>query len=161
MKKVCRSCKKELPISMFCKHTSTSDRRSNKCRDCRNKWQIDYRNNRGGNIKTSVYEKSEKGFLVRLYRNMKSRIEGVQKTKFHLYEGKELIGKEDFYEWALNNADYKILFDNYTQSGYKRKLAPSVDRINPEYGYTKDNMEFVTMSVNCARSNRTKNGNDR
>ena len=30
------------------------------------------------------YEKTKKGFLMRLYRNMQSRVQGVQKKKHHL-----------------------------------------------------------------------------
>ncbi len=36
------------------------------------------------NIYTRRYEKTKKGFLVRLYRNMQSRTNGIQKKKYHL-----------------------------------------------------------------------------
>ena len=39
------------------------------------------------------YEKTPKGFLMRLYRNMKSRVKGVQQAKHHLYEHCELLRK--------------------------------------------------------------------
>jgi hypothetical protein len=46
---------------------------------------------------TKRYEKTKHGFLMRLYRNIKSRITGVQKKKYHLYEGKEFnINKKRF-----------------------------------------------------------------
>src|SRR5437868_1147795 len=51
---------------------------------------------------THKYEKTPKGFLMRLYRNMQSRVTGVQKKKYHLYEGKELLPRAEFYDWALN-----------------------------------------------------------
>ncbi len=152
MTKVCNVCKKELPIKLFNKHLSTADKRQNQCRPCRNKVQVEYRKERGGNIKTTIYEKTFKGFLVRLYRNMKSRIDGVQKAKFYLYEGKEILSKDDFYNWALNNLDYKILFDNYKESGFDRKLAPSVDRVDSNIGYVLSNMRFITHSQNSGRS---------
>lgn len=52
-----------------------------------------------GNLYTKRYEKTEAGFLMRMYRNMKSRVTGVQSKKAHLYKGKDLLAKEDFYEW--------------------------------------------------------------
>ena len=93
---------------------------------------------------------------MRLYRNMKSRIEGVQKTKHHLYEGKELISKEEFLDWAIDNEEFLMLLSDYKLSGYDRKLAPSVDRVDSEKGYTIDNMEWVNMSENSRRGGMSK-----
>jgi hypothetical protein len=109
------------------------------------------------NISTKKYEKTHKGFIMRMYRNMKSRITGVQKGKFHLYSGKELLSKDDFYTWAINNDSFYNLFDVYQKSGFDRKLAPSVDRIDSSLGYFIDNMEFVTHSVNSRRGSLNRN----
>lgn len=100
---------------------------------------------------TNRYEKTKKGFLMRLYRNMKSRVNGTQKMKYHLYKGKELLPKDEFYEWASKNGDFHRLFSEYEESKYDRKLAPSVDRIDSSKGYELNNMEFVTMSENSRR----------
>lgn len=97
------------------------------------------------------YEKTMSGFIMRLYRNMKSRIEGVQKAKHHLYRGKEILSKEEFYEWANCSPMFRVLFRQYEESGYDRKQAPSVDRKDSTRGYTLDNMEWVTHSVNSQR----------
>jgi hypothetical protein len=79
---------------------------------------------------------------------MKSRIYGIQKAKAHLYEGKFLLNKEEFYEWALSHKEYKRLHNNWVKSGYDRKLCPTVDRINSSEGYTKDNIRWLTHSEN-------------
>lgn len=94
------------------------------------------------------YEKTEKGFMMRLYRNMKSRVDGIQKEKLHLYESKYLMSKEEFYDWFLNNKEKDLLFKNYQDSGYDRKLAPSIDRIDSSRGYEVDNIRLITMSEN-------------
>lgn len=99
------------------------------------------------------YEKTENGFLMRIYRNMKSRITGIQKQKAHLYVGKYLLPKEDFYAWAKNSSEFKSLFKKYEESKYDRKLAPSVDRIDSSKGYEISNMEWVTHSENSRRGN--------
>lgn len=103
------------------------------------------------NFVTKKYEKTKKGFLMRLYRNMESRITGVQKAKYHLYEGKELLSREDFYSWALINKDFHSLFNAYELSSYDRKLCPSVDRIDSKFGYQISNMQFITHSENSRR----------
>jgi len=106
---------------------------------------------RTGNAATKKYEKTKKGFLVRCYRNMKSRINGVQKAKFHLYEGKYLMDKLDFYNYSLNNKAFNKLFDIWEKSNYDTKLTPSLDRVNSEIGYKLDNVEWVTHSENSRR----------
>ncbi len=102
------------------------------------------------------YEKTINGFLMRLYRNMKSRVTGIQKQKFHLYAGCELLTKEDFYSWAKESEDFLKLFFEWELSGYQRKLTPSVDRINSTYGYRVNNMEWVTNSENSRRGSLNK-----
>ena len=107
-------------------------------------------------ISCRKYEKTPNGFLMRMYRNMKSRILGIQKAKRHLYEGKYLLPKEEFYEWAKNSPQFMVLFDKWVKSGYDRKLSPSVDRIDSSKGYTIENMEWVTHSENSRRGTRNK-----
>lgn len=101
-----------------------------------------------GNKSTKKYEKTKQGFLMRLYRNMKSRIEGVQTKKHHLYKGKDLLSKKGFYEWADSSPEFHRLFAAYEASGYERRLAPSVDRIDSAIGYVLPNLRWVTMSQN-------------
>ena len=108
------------------------------------------------NLDTHLYEKKIKGFLVRKYRNMESRIKGIQKNKFHLYSGKCLLDREDFYKWSLVSKEFDRLFKEWELSNYNQKLTPSVDRINPELGYELSNMEWVTNSENSRRSSITR-----
>lgn len=98
---------------------------------------------------------------MRLYRNMQSRIEGVTRTKAHLYNGLNLLAREEFYCWAMSDPTFYSLFENWENSGYIRKLAPSVDRIDSSIGYTLDNMEWVTMSENSRRGAISKHENNR
>jgi hypothetical protein len=113
-------------------------------------YQREYRK-RNNNLCTKKYEKSIDGFLMRLYRNMKSRIDGVQKKKAHLYENKELFSKQDFYSWAKDHPSFLALWQAYQESSFERKKAPSVDRIDSSKGYSFDNVEWVTHSENSRR----------
>lgn len=85
---------------------------------------------------------------MRLYRNMQSRITGVQKQKFHLYEGKELLNRNDFYNWAIDNSTFLQMFEVYKNSGFDRKFAPTVDRVDSSKGYILENMRWLTHSEN-------------
>lgn len=88
---------------------------------------------------------------MRAYRNMQSRVYGIQWRKAHLYAGKPILDKQDFYEWSLNNDTFEGLFAAWEESGYERRLTPSVDRIDSSLGYTLENMEWVPFHVNCSR----------
>lgn len=114
------------------------------------KRQREYRRN-SGNAATKKYERTKKGKLMRLYRNMESRVTGVQKLKSHLYEGRHLLPRDEFYEWAMNSPNFHKLFDEWELSGYDRKLTPSVDRVDSSKGYRTENMEWVTHSENSRR----------
>jgi hypothetical protein len=109
-----------------------------------------------GNSDTKKYEKTKRGFLMRLYRNMQSRIMGIQKQKAHLYVGKNLLEREVFYVWAMSSTSFHLLFDAWEKEDYPRKYTPSVDRINSTIGYDLANMEWVTMSENSSRGANNK-----
>jgi len=103
------------------------------------------------NAITKKYEKTKKGKLMRMYRNMQSRVSGIQKKKAHLYAGKEILNRDEFYEWALSSRDFHELFEKWENSKYDRKLSPTVDRIDPNFGYTIENMQWLTHSENSRR----------
>ncbi len=113
-------------------------------------YQREYRK-RTNNIYTKRYEKTLSGFLMRLYRNMQSRITGIQSKKHHLYSGKSLLPRESFYSWAKEHPVFLSLWAVYEQAGYEQKLAPSVDRRDSSLGYELENMEWVTHSENSRR----------
>lgn len=110
------------------------------------------------NSVTKKYEKTVSGFLMRTYRNMKSRVTGIQFKKAHLYLGKELLSKEDFYNIAKSSKEFNNLFVNWENSGYDRRLTPSVDRIDSSKGYTKDNIRFITHSENSRLGSLKRHG---
>lgn len=127
-------------------------------REERLEYQRNYRR-LNNNSSTKKYEKTPKGFLMRLYRNMQSRVDGVQKIKFHLYDGKSILDRDIFYEWAFNSEKFKELYSQYVFSGFDRKLAPSVDRIDSSKGYELTNMEWVTHSENSRRGSISRHRN--
>jgi len=148
--KECIRCGNSYPINEFRKQKETKDGHANQCRLCLNEIQR-IKRKANGNVITHKYEKTPKGFLMREYRNMQSRVLGVQKQKAHLYLGLTLLNRDLFYEWANNQLQFHALFDMWTASGYDRKLTPTVDRIDSSKGYELSNMEWVTHSENSRR----------
>lgn len=125
------------------------------CRECRNETQREKRK-LTKDLDTKRYEKSLKGYLMRTYRNMLSRVSGVQKKKAHLYEGLEILDKEDFYKWSLENEDYLALFKSWEDSGYEARLSPSIDRQDSTKGYSLDNIRWITHSLNSSLGNQSR-----
>lgn len=109
--------------------------------------QREYRK-RTGNISTKRYEKTINGFLMRTYRNMQSRVTGVQKKKAHLYVGKTLLPRQDFYDWSKHDFTFQTLFAIWESNEYARKLTPSINRIDSSKGYELGNIEWLTHSEN-------------
>lgn len=103
---------------------------------------------RTNNAITKRYEKTKKGFLMRAYRNMQSRVTGVQWKKSHLYQNLSLLPREDFYAWSLLDQGFNLLFDSWTKAGFPRKISPSIDRIDSSLGYELSNIRWITHSEN-------------
>ena len=112
------------------------------------------RRQKSGNANTKKYEKTKNGFLMRCYRNMQSRVQGIQWRKMHLYEGKELIDRDQFYSWSKQNSDFHNLFSEWESSGYQRRITPSIDRIDSSFGYVIGNMRWVPFHENCRNIKR-------
>jgi len=101
-----------------------------------------------GNVSTRKYEKTKRGFLMRTYRNMQSRVTGVQHKKAHLYLDKSLLEREEFYGWANGDKGFNSLFKVWEMNNYEQKLTPSIDRVESSRGYDLDNMRWLTHSEN-------------
>lgn len=155
--KVCIICQKEFirtnNSQTVCSHECHLQRRRNwhKVNGDKVRARAREKYNNGGKAYYAKYEKTITGFLMRAYRNMQSRITGVQKQKYHLYEGKTLLSREDFYKFANESKEFSQLYNSWKEQGYPRKLTPSVDRINSKIGYEIGNMEWVTHSENSRR----------
>lgn len=124
-------------------------------KDKKLKKQREYRQ-KTGNICTIKYERTLKGHAMRTYRNMLSRVRGIQKKGRHLYYGLPILDKYDFYEWTLNDRDYIFLWEQWVECGYQQKLTPSIDRIDPKHGYELWNIRWLTHSENSSLSNNSR-----
>lgn len=148
--KECKVCNQVKELSEFVKHKECKDGHTNCCKKCKLELQKISRQ-KNNNKYTKIYEKTVTGFLMRTYRNMQSRINGIQYKKHHLYAGKSILSKDDFYNWALLNNEFKNLFEVWEKNNYQNRLTPSVDRLDEKLGYSIDNMQWITHSENSRK----------
>ncbi len=152
----CSQCKKTYAVILIGQGTNCAYIYTYPCgrkghgKKCQTCWYKNvYKKNKETNyIRFKRYEKTKRGFIMRVYRNMKSRIEGIQYKKAHLYAGLSILKREDFYAWALNQKEFHKLFDHWEQCGYLRIFSPSIDRIDTKQGYEIANMRWLTHSEN-------------
>lgn len=153
--KKCYTCCVVKPIIEFHKHSYSKDGFDSSCRDCVNK-KTRERRKKQFNASTHKYERTVNGFLMRTYRNMKSRVTGVQKRKKHLYFGLDLLDKNEFYNWSKSSEDFFRLYNNWVNSGYNIKFCPSIDRIDSGIGYVLSNMQWITHSENSKKGSLSR-----
>jgi hypothetical protein len=58
--------------------------------------------------------------------------------------------KKEFVAWGLAHREFQSLFRIWQSFGHPRKLAPSVERLDPNQGYTPANLTWVTQSSNSS-----------
>ena len=147
-------------VCVGCGAAITKQSKTGRCRPCarRTRWRQP-----GSGILSSdrraatarAYNKQPTGLLVRSYRNMLSRVRGVQHKKAHLYLGLSVLPKEVFYLWAKASPDFLRLYEAWRVSDFQRRLTPSVNRIDTTKGYDLDNIEWITHGENSAEGSRS------
>ena len=127
--KTCSKCKKELPLSCFTKHSKNKDGLQGSCRECNNK-------------SSKEWNAKNKDSLI--LKRLKER--SVQKgLDFNLtVEDIKVPEKCPVFGFDLQR-NHKIPMFN----------SPSVDRIDPEKGYTKENIQVISQLANAMKQNAT------
>jgi len=128
LSKRCTKCGNIKPLSDFNKQSSTKDGLSYMCRECHKQSILEY-----GRTKV--------GLIHQLYRHQKAN-SNRRNHDLPSYSSKELI------EWVLSHPNFDELYNNWVESGYKKKLKPSIDRLNNDIGYTFNNIQLVTWEEN-------------
>jgi len=87
------------------------------------------------------YKKTLRGVLSVLYGAMIYR----NRTRFKCNLDFE---KEEFLDMFLQDPTYQCLHKGWEDSGYIKNKKPSIDRINPDFPYMKNNIQFMTYEEN-------------
>ncbi len=58
---------------------------------------------------------------------------------------------QELREYLMNNQKYINMFNRYIESGRDKNLAPSVDRLENDRGYSFDNIQLITWKENLLK----------
>jgi len=133
--KRCARCGQSKFICEFYAHRAALDGYMGKCKEC---VKLDVRQNyaRVG----MLYDFSEKGVIRVIYKTQKRH----QKIRGH---GAMPYSKLELSAWLYSNG-FISAFDAWVNSGHKKDLKPSVDRLNDMKGYSFENIRLVTWLDN-------------
>jgi hypothetical protein len=159
--KKCFKCGTKKELDDFYKHPQMPDGHVNKCKEC-NKEDVrkNYKNKREfytAYDKDRIRNNFDYIFLHR-YSCMRSRVEGRTSRHYNV-RGREICSKEDFVEWCWSSdviKEFVALHKKWKDSGYQRKLSPSIDRIDNNLGYTVDNIQWLTQQQNTIKFKKQK-----
>ena len=93
------------------------------------------------------YSKSYGGYLKRRWTKMARRVKESPG-----YVGLPICTMEEFMRWAEGSV-YPTMFYAWKAAGHPMKLAPTVDRIRPELGYTIENLQWLPYAANARKGN--------
>lgn len=99
--------------------------------------------------KNRQYRRTINGFINNIYRNQKST-SLKRKFKPPEYTLKELRC------WCVSNSKFLDLFNYWKDSGFNKRDAPSLDRIDDYKHYTINNIQVMTWEENRIKSYKDK-----
>lgn len=126
--KTCTQCGENKPLDEFAKNPRANDGRRSNCKDCSYK-------------KTRDWNRSPKGVAVRLWHKHIARSDQRGHTRPD-------YGKEWLINFIMTHPEYPRLHKEYVDSGYDRYKCPSIDRLDDNIGYRKDNIRLVSFAEN-------------
>ena len=152
--KECFVCHKVKPLDEFYAHKGMTDGHLNKCKECTKS----YMRGRKEECKILNYNRHHYNptrFIKHKYYGMKHRCCSNCKSSMRnpRYHEKGLhFTLEEWMEWCKKTYPTFIsLYRIWQDSGFERKLTPSIDRIDSSKGYTLDNIQWLTFSNNCKK----------
>ncbi len=132
--KICSKCREFKDVSMFGKHSKERDGLRGVCKECRKKEAVGY------------YLKKDK--QKHLLETLRSRAKNLN-VPFDL-EYEDLTPPE-------NCPVFNVPLERIeTYSKASKKFSPSVDRVVPELGYTKNNIQIISNLANIMKHDATK-----
>ncbi len=137
-KKICKVCDNKTKHDYYLKHKE----------EIKNKTHIWYQKNKHKRkLVNKQYQKTVKGRLVQLMRQAKNR--ALKNNLLYDLDIKfllELWNKQNG-KCILTGIDFILERSEIYNS---EPFAPSIDKINPKLGYTKDNVRLVCVAINYA-----------
>jgi len=91
-------------------------------------------------------------------KNYRSFLGRLKKTYYGMKKRRSvnIISQVEFLNWSSRSSKYKQLYEQWKKFNFERFLAPSIDRINSNLGYTKNNIQWLTQSENTIKENNER-----
>jgi hypothetical protein len=146
--KSCRTCEKALPLKLFTKNKANKkDGLQDVCKICDNirqqKRRID---------KKESLQAYSKDYRKKNFNDLSFRLQGLLNASRARAREKGLINtlvKEDLFELYPIDGKCPIFgFDLEWNGAGFRDTSPSIDRIIPELGYIKENIQIISFKAN-------------
>lgn len=152
--KTCSSCLQSLPLLNFSKNEASKDKLQYKCRTC----DIEYQKQRRENNKDKVLEYSRE-YQQKRRKNFEYRLQMLlnsSKQRAKLKNREHTITLEDIKElYPIDGKCPVFGFDlEFNNAGF-RETSPSIDRIDSDKGYTKDNIQIISWKANRLKAYAT------
>ena len=145
--KVCRTCKATLSVDAFTKNKSANDGLQYACKSCDNLRQKKRRIEKKEQLQQYGKEYRKKNFT-----NLEFRLQGLlnaSRARARAKGREHTLTKQDLLD--LYPEDNKCpIFGielEWNGSGF-RETSPSIDRIDSNKGYTKDNVQIISWKAN-------------
>lgn len=126
----CHTCNIIKPILDF-PHSINTGKPRKHCKICVNK-------------KARERGKKKDGLISKIYHAQQSN----SKKRGHIPPA---FTKKELENWMMNQPIFHKLYDQWALSGYKKKLVPSVDRIDEAIGYMFGNIQIMTFENNAKK----------
>lgn len=94
-------------------------------------------------------KRTKEGLVGRMYSGQKSN-----------YKSKGYIPvsytKQELYDWIILQSNFNKLYNQWVDSGFKKLLIPSVDRIDDYKGYSLENIQLMTWGDNKRKGEKDR-----
>lgn len=152
--KTCSKCKQDKERNEFPKTITNKDGLSYLCTDCNRKQNKEYRTRNGGTYYSNqqAWRSTPEGFVSNVVHGAKTR---ATKKKMAF----DITTKDIFDMMSAQDMKCAVTGVKMTLESLNRKKANafkcSIDRIDSNGGYTKDNIRLVCWAVNQMKADRT------
>jgi len=126
--KICTKCKINKSTTEFKKDRTKIDGLYSSCKKC-------------VSFDRKISERKLENLPTRIYHH---QVETSKKREHKL----PAYTREQLKEWLLSQDKYHTIHSQWADSGYKKELTPSVDRLDDYKGYRFDNIQITTWEDN-------------